>query len=95
MRDNPGVPEFTVNLGGAYCNLGTLFREGGENESALPWYRKAIAVLEPVSQGEEPSIQVRLYLRQSIWPGTGAMKLDRFAEAIPNWDLAIELEQGR
>jgi WD40 repeat protein/tetratricopeptide (TPR) repeat protein len=42
----PRDSRISVSLGGAYCNLASVYRDSGDANSALVWYEKAITSLE-------------------------------------------------
>ena len=51
--DYPGVPAYTIDLGGTCCNLGDLLRDRGDPAAALSWHTRAIDVLGPAhARGE-------------------------------------------
>jgi serine/threonine-protein kinase len=93
--EHPGVPEYAVGLGGSYCNLGHLLKDRGEPQAALEWYARALARLQPVAAAGPGLMPARTYLRASHRGRAAALAdLGRHAEAVPDWDRAIELDDG-
>src|SRR5262249_12837187 len=91
----PEVPDHAVMLGRSYGNLGNVFTDSGKPAEALEWYQLAIQTLAPVV-GREPRLAgPRQVLRNShLGRAIALTKLDRFAEAIPDWERAIEFDEG-
>ena len=93
--DFPNVPEYGLGLGGAYCNFGILMHESGQPEAALSWFQKAIARLEAVLAREPRLVQAREFLCNSHSGRAHALDdLGRHAEAIRDWERALELDYG-
>jgi tetratricopeptide (TPR) repeat protein len=91
----PAVPAYAVNLGGSYCNFGHFARDGGQPETALDWFKKAIATLEPVVSKEPRLTDARDFLRNSHWGRALALDdLGRRADATRDWERALELDDG-
>jgi serine/threonine protein kinase/tetratricopeptide (TPR) repeat protein len=92
--DFPTVPEYAVILGVSYFNLGGLNRDR-DAQKALEWYRQAIHVLGAVMAKDNGLIKAREALRNAHWGRAYALdKLNRHAEAVKDWDRAIELDEG-
>lgn len=94
-----GYPENTlyrVDLAGSYGNLAKLKLLTNAWHDSLEPFAKAIETLEDVLL-HEPRHDVALeYLRNSRWKRAEALTfLGRHAEALPDWDRAIELDTGR
>jgi tetratricopeptide (TPR) repeat protein len=93
--DFPTVPEYAVALGGTYCNLGSLITASRRVQDALQPYRKAIQLLREVLAKDNRLVMARQFLRNSHWGRALALKkLKRHAEAVRDWDRAIELDEG-
>jgi len=93
--DFPAMPDYAITLGGIYCNVGALACARGEPAAALDWYAKAIAALEPVYRAKPRLVTTRRFLRNSHFDRARALgRLGRFADALPNWDRALELDDG-
>src|SRR5262249_53984897 len=85
-----------VALAGNFCNLGDLILGVGQPRTALAWYEKAIARLEPVVAKEPQSILAREFLRNSHWSRAITFGLlGRHAEAARGWERALALDDGR
>jgi tetratricopeptide (TPR) repeat protein len=90
----PNVPEHAIHLGGGYCNFGNLFRDS-QPETALGWYRKAIATLHPVVDKEPRLVDARRFLCNSHFGRAVVLDaLGRHAEATRDWERALELDDG-
>jgi tetratricopeptide (TPR) repeat protein len=59
------VPDFQVNLGGAFCNFGMFQLEAGQPEPAFKWLQKAVVRLEGVLTKEPRLFTAREFLRNS------------------------------
>jgi tetratricopeptide (TPR) repeat protein len=92
VREHRDAPDHAVALGGTYCNLGHLLKSD-DLDSALPWYGKAIATLEPLSQRQPPPARARLFLGKSYWGRFDALRaLGRHAEALKDLDQLLALQ---
>jgi tetratricopeptide (TPR) repeat protein len=92
VADFPAVPDYRRDLGGSCCNLGNLVWDSGRAGDSLIWFDKAIATLAPVHQAEPRAVTTRLFLRNSHWGRAEAYdQLQKYAEAVQDWDRAIEL----
>jgi serine/threonine-protein kinase len=93
--DFPGEPNYVVELSGSYCNFGNLFRKRGELGNALTWHTKAIERLTPVVAAEPRLVTARQLLSSCHWGrALDLMLLRRCAEALPDWERALELDDG-
>src|SRR5262249_5547274 len=69
--------------------------EGGQAQTALGWYQKAIARLEPIVAQQPRQPDARLYLRDSHRGRARALdELGQHAEAARGWERALELADG-
>jgi tetratricopeptide (TPR) repeat protein len=94
VADFPGVPDYAVDLAGTSCNFGTFVRTRNTAE-ALGWYRQAIQLLTPLVERPTPPANARRFLKNSHWDRAETLVgLKRFAEAIPDWDRVLELDDG-
>ena len=94
--DSPGDALHAVELAGTYSNMGRLIGDRGQLEQSLPWLAKSIDGLEAAMSRDERVAKVRESLCVARW--TRAMtlaELDRFSEALKDWDRAIEVDDGR
>ena len=86
------MPEYRVELGGSYCNFGSLVSHSGQPGESLEWFEKAIRTLTAVYEQDRRLVQARQFLRNSHWSRAMAYdRLRKFTEAINDWDKAIEL----
>jgi tetratricopeptide (TPR) repeat protein len=93
--DSPAVPTYRQELAASYLNLGELSFDQGKFEASLWWYDKAVDLLPPVVEREPRLKTERLYLRNAHWGrATVREKLKQLADAIKDWDRAIELDDG-
>jgi tetratricopeptide (TPR) repeat protein len=94
VADFPNVPDYVVDLAGTSCNYGTLVRTRNAAE-ALDLYRQAVKLLTPLAERQPPHATARLFLSNSHGGRAETLTgLARFAEAIPEWDRALELDDG-
>src|SRR5207247_5233799 len=85
--DFPTVPEYRVELGATYVNLGHQLRDRGDAAAALDWHGKAIDRPGPIVAAERPPAQARLFLRNAhAGRAMDSTQLNRFAEALADWD---------
>jgi tetratricopeptide (TPR) repeat protein len=92
VDDFHAVPDYQVDLGGSCCNFGSLIRDGGRPGASLEWFAKAIRTLTAVYERDRLLVLARQYLRNSHWGRALAYdRLQRYAEALQDWDRAIEL----
>jgi eukaryotic-like serine/threonine-protein kinase len=90
--DFPTVPAYQIDLGRSYGNYGLLVRDGGRAGESLGWYEKAIATLAPIHRAEPRDGTAKQSLRASYAGRAAAYDaLTKPAEAIKDWDRAIEL----
>jgi serine/threonine protein kinase/tetratricopeptide (TPR) repeat protein len=95
VADFPDVPVYAVDLAGTSCNFGNMVRARNAEE-ALNWYRQAVQLLTPLAERQPPPANARPYLRNSHWGRAVTLQgLKRFADAVPDWDRALELDDGR
>ncbi|HEY3393245.1 MAG TPA: serine/threonine-protein kinase [Lacipirellulaceae bacterium] len=89
------VPDYTVQLGGNLCNLGLHILNDGRPEDALEWFARAIQTLTPFVNQDPRVVPAREFLRNSHYNRALAlMALKRFADAVPDWDRVIALDDG-
>jgi serine/threonine-protein kinase len=90
----PNIPQYTVALGGSYCNMGNTFRDDKKPDASLVWYARAIATLEPVLNKDSRLVEAREFLRNSHY--SRAMALDvlgRHADAAKDWTRVTKLSE--
>jgi tetratricopeptide (TPR) repeat protein len=89
------VPEYQIVLGGSYCNFGNLVSASGRPNDSLVWFDKAIRALTAVYQQDRRLDVAKQFLRNSHWGrALSYSRLQKFAEAIKDWDKAVELSPG-
>src|SRR5262249_54307277 len=92
----PAVLQYQVDLGASYCNFGELVRNEGQPADSLHWFDLAIRTLTPVYEQDRRHVRTREFLRTSHWGRAVAYDLlQKHAEAVTDWDKAIELDPGR
>jgi serine/threonine protein kinase/tetratricopeptide (TPR) repeat protein len=95
VTDFPGIPLYAVDLAGTYKDLGQLI--GDEKiEESLPWLDKAVDILERVYRQDPRFVKAREVLCLARWSRAMSLcGLDRFQEALQDWDRAIEVDDGQ
>src|SRR5262249_42980740 len=79
-------------LAGKQVDFGHLLRRQKRFDKALPWYDRALAILEPLHKQGPDDKTTRRFLRNAHWGRAGALAdLKRHADALPHWDQAVEL----
>jgi tetratricopeptide (TPR) repeat protein len=90
--DFPAVPDYRLDLAGSYVNFGQLLADQGEAEASLPWFVKAITLLDRLLVTEPRQATACLYLRNAHWSRANSLHmLGRYAEAVSDWTRALEL----
>jgi eukaryotic-like serine/threonine-protein kinase len=91
----PAERDHQLQLGGDLCNFGNRLADGRESDAALPYYDRAVSVLERLLAREPRFPRCRLFLRNACWGR--ARVLDRLArpgDAARDWARAAELDAG-
>ena len=90
--DFSAVSEYQLDLGGSYCNFGNLIRNGGDLVESMKWLDRAVDCLQTVHEKEPRDVTAKRYLRNS-YEGRALTfeQLQKFAEAVKDWDQAIAL----
>jgi len=92
-QKHPAVVEYRLLLGSTYTNLGELNCRADRAEKALPWFAKAIEFLKGVLELEPRQPVARYYLSYTYgWRARSLEKLNRFKEAVEDWDRAIKYD---
>jgi tetratricopeptide (TPR) repeat protein len=95
VADFPSIPDYGTCLGNSYCNMGDVLFKGGQAESALDWYGKALNRLQPIYSQDKRLVMAQRYLQNAHSGRARALtKLSRHAEAVRDLDRAIELDTG-
>jgi tetratricopeptide (TPR) repeat protein len=91
--DNPG---YLIDRAASHVSLGHLLSDSGRPPEAVDWYTKAIATLGPILAKEDRYVPARDALRDAHVGRARALdRLGRHAEAIKNWEQAVNLADGR
>jgi tetratricopeptide (TPR) repeat protein len=94
--EHPEVDEYHVRLGGTYGMLARLAAESGQPATALARGASAAKALEVVRRRAPKHAQARRFLRDVYWDRAKLLsRLGRPAEALPDWDRALEMDDGR
>ncbi len=93
---HPDVPGYQMGLAVTYGTLGNLTYNSGKSEEAIGWYGKAIPLLEAVRQHQPNHPAARQYLRNAYSGRAEVLtRLGRYAQALTDWDRALELDTGQ
>jgi tetratricopeptide (TPR) repeat protein len=88
--------EYAVHLCFSYNSLGDVLRDSGDPEGALPLYGRSIQDLNEVLTKVPQRLNAKGFLVAAHGGRAEALgQLGRHAEAIPDWDRAIELSDGK
>jgi tetratricopeptide (TPR) repeat protein len=86
------MPAYQVELGGLFCNLGSLVGASGQPSDCLVWFERAIRTLTAVYEHDRRFAVARQFLRNSYAERAKAYGiLRKYAEAVTDLDKAIEL----
>jgi tetratricopeptide (TPR) repeat protein len=93
VADFPEIPQYRIDLGATQANFGRLLAKQRQPELALEWYAKAIATLKGVLAQVEVDVAAYRNLRNAHSARAEALDLGlkRYAEALADWDRAVEL----
>jgi serine/threonine protein kinase len=88
----PDQTAWSAELGLACVYFGRLFHERGDPAAGLPWFARAVDTLQE-SEAKNPGLaDARQYRIEAHADRAEALdRLGRHAEALPDWDRAIEL----
>jgi tetratricopeptide (TPR) repeat protein len=88
----PAVARYQITRGGTYCNLGMLIRDSDQPGASLEWFGKAIGTLGPLYEHNSRQAQAKQFLTSSHKGRAEAYdRLQQYAEAVNDWDRAIQL----
>jgi tetratricopeptide (TPR) repeat protein len=94
-RDHPDVPLYAVDHGRNYGRLGHLMK-GQNPQAALEWFDQAVRIHEAVCRQHPEHTDGRVFLSYDHWGRAQALTaLERSAEALEDWDRALQLDNGR
>jgi serine/threonine protein kinase/tetratricopeptide (TPR) repeat protein len=89
---SPNATADRVDLGKRYTEFAAFLVAGMELEESVVWYDKAIATLAAVHDQNPHDTRCRMLLRDGYSGRAVALNgLRRFADAVKDWDRAIEL----
>lgn len=92
VKEHGEVPEYKVSLAKSCFNLGNLLRIQNEANNALDWHNKAIGLLKPLHESARQVVEYRMNLMRAYDSRAKAYDvLQRYPEAIADWDQAIRL----
>jgi tetratricopeptide (TPR) repeat protein len=93
--DFPAVPEYRQRWAASCTNYGTLLYTQKRAQDGLEWFARAISLLQANLAAGAPTLTDRQFLRNAHQGRAVAlMALHRYAEAVADWDRAIELDRG-
>ena len=93
-RDHPEVAEYGRRLGRCYDLLGVVGIVSGRSAQYLPYWDKAVAVLERTIARHPQELEARAFLVKALYNrGSGLEGLDNFEGALRSARQAVE--QGR
>ena len=93
--DSPAESRYVVLLAGTWSNMGRLLSDEGRLEESLPWITRAIEALEIALSRDGRAAKVRTTLSIASWARAMTLcGLERYDEALKDWDRAIEVDDG-
>jgi tetratricopeptide (TPR) repeat protein len=96
VEQAPNVLDYQIGLSGDYCNFGQLVAHNGRPGDSLEWFDRGIRILQPIHEKVPGHMTAKRFLRNSYWGRARAHdQLRKNAEALRDWDLAIELSSQR
>jgi serine/threonine protein kinase len=88
----PHVKSIPMVRGRTFSNLGHVLRDGGKCQDALPWYTQAEEQLLALRKADDRNSVTRDALWSMYWGRAQTFeKLGRPADALADWDRALEL----
>ncbi len=91
-RKHPAAVEYSLSQAQTVYNLGNLVRKHGNPKGALDWYARALRAIDAIGPPEKRDAAARAALRNVRWKRAETLaELGRHAEALPDWDAALEL----
>jgi tetratricopeptide (TPR) repeat protein len=92
VAEFPNFPAYSVALAKTYYNLGRLLHAGDRPADAPACYGKSIEALEPLVKKSPKLHEAHAVLKTAVWWRARALSdLGRHAEALKDWDRAVEL----
>jgi tetratricopeptide (TPR) repeat protein len=94
-RDHPRALGYTIGLAAGYLDQGDRLARAARPGEALAWYGRAVGLLEGVLRQEPEHAEARRFLGNAHWVRAKAYRaLERYDDAVKDWDRAIELDPG-
>ena len=95
VADSAGVVRYDYGRSWSYWCLGDVLKDKGEPQKSLGWYAKAFDILEPLLKREPRLARAKQFLVNTHWSRGDALdQLQRYDDAVRDWDRAIELSEG-
>lgn len=92
VDDYENVVDYQTRLSLSYRNLGLLLSSGDSPAQSLRWFNKAIARLKLLDERKTSLLAAKVEFRNAYANRAGTYeRLQRFAEALQDWDQAIDL----
>jgi tetratricopeptide (TPR) repeat protein/predicted Ser/Thr protein kinase len=93
VRQHPAVPEYAIGYGETYVHLGNLLRDHEQPQKSLSCYEQTIDTLTEVHRKDPQNSDAKDILFQAYSGHARALtRLQRHAEALPDWKQALELD---
>lgn len=93
--DHPRVADYSASLGLGYKNMGDITRDPRNPGIAFGWYGRAVEQLTSLLRDRPGDSQTRQYLAMTHAGRADFSRiLGRFADALEDWDRAIEFDDG-
>lgn len=92
-NDYPSVPEYTLELGKNCLSLASLYALTGKNDAVVKCCDRAAGALDTLARnGQERAAKLlrSLLFQRALARG----KLERYADAVRDWDRIVELDGG-
>jgi serine/threonine protein kinase len=96
VEQHPKHLDYAITLWRSCTNLGDVLRDSGNAETALPFYKRSITGLTEILNRAPREPNAKQSLAGAFFGRAEALgKLARHSEAIPDWDRAVELDNGK
>jgi serine/threonine-protein kinase len=94
VKEHETEGEYRLALAGTCVNLGHALRDGNQAREALPCYEKAFVGIRELEKRGADLPEMQEVLRNAYWGRAETLgKLDRYREAIPDWQMAVKLSR--
>jgi tetratricopeptide (TPR) repeat protein len=95
VRDYPNITAYAMDLGRSYNRLADLMRVRNP-QAAFDWCNRAVRTHRAVQQKEPRYAEASFYLGYDYCMRALTLtRLTRYAEALEDWDRALELDEGK